>query len=75
MNLRYSAQFVMVVLVAMTIASFMFSQQKYDQLKENFQSVQSSQVRMQSVTGINTATRFCMLMNNGMVNRYRYSTA
>jgi hypothetical protein len=27
---------------------------------------------MQSVTGINTATRFCTLMNQGMVNRYRY---
>jgi hypothetical protein len=39
-NLKYSAQFVMVVLVAMTIASFMFSKEKYDQLKENFQSVQ-----------------------------------
>lgn len=29
-NLRYSARFVMVVLIAMTIASFLFSQQKYD---------------------------------------------
>lgn len=62
----------MVVLIAMTIASFLFSQQKYDQLKENFKSVQHSQVRMQSVTSINTATRFCTLMNDGRVARARY---
>ena len=27
---------------------------------------------MQSITGINNAARFCLLMNNGKVNRTRY---
>ena len=72
MNLRYSAQFVTIVLIGMTIASFWFSQSKYDQLKENFKMVQHSQERMQSITGINNAARFCLLMNDGQVNRTRY---
>lgn len=71
-NLKHSARFVMVVLIAMTIASFMFSQQKYDQLKENFRSVQNSQLRMQSISGINNAARFCEMMNSGMVSQQRY---
>ena len=62
----------MVVLIAMTISSFIFSKQKYSQLKENFQSIQASQKRMQSITGINTATRFCNLINNGTLIRDRY---
>ena len=73
-NLKYSARFVLVVLISMTIASFIFSKQKYAQLKENFYNIQSSQERMQAITGINTATRFCNLIQNGVVNRYRYGT-
>lgn len=56
----------------MTIASFIFSKQKYDNLVDNFHNIQSSQARMQSVTSINTATRMSCLINNGTLNRFRY---
>jgi hypothetical protein len=71
-NLKYSAQFVAVILIAMTITSFLISKSKYDQLRENFLNVQHSQERMMSVSGINNAARFCQLINDGRVNRSRY---
>ena len=40
-------------------------------MRENFSSVQQSQFRMQAVTGINTATRFCLLVSTGVVARTR----
>lgn len=72
LNLKYSARFVLLVLLAMTIASFIFSKQKNSQLQSNFYMIQASEQRMQSITTINSDTRACVLMQEEVMNRLRY---
>lgn len=63
----------LVVLLSMTIASYILSQQKYNNLIDNFHNIESSQARMLAITTIGSATLMGCLINNGTVNRFRYA--
>ena len=68
-NLKYSARLVLIVLIAMTLSSYILSKQKYDQLKENFHNIKASELRMQSIGGIGFSTSVCALVLEERIDR------